>query len=502
MLAAIWVTIVAPDSPSGRSAEQSGSQPRGRQPSRALIRCNPFSNWCSPLLQIIAKCKRLNDPTAKLEQDEVDECDSAWSATRARRGALSCKMNVLYVLPLMEMGHRQELLGWTKVLVTEHEHFVEEIVVDEAEQKNGCYLGYAMFEEFANAARSLGWSKKPVRLQLADVGAEAADSMYKRLKFQQWKRPEGNHVIGGRRCRVPWTDDDDPKEGCKMLQASFDDMAMNAKLAADRGSEGRASRKIKFIVCLGLSSNQAAILEDEDEDEDEDEACQEDTGAAHANEHTEHAAFADHATAAAAAALANARAEADDAEADNAERADHAADTADHGDAGAPTNAQNAARPPNCQRKPSHPPHRRNNKRHLELQDVFDDLGLADGWERFQYILDGRTCAGLRPVHKDTAGPKPAKFKSVVGRARLTWPRLQVSKAYAARVDQEKTQALNSILIDALDRRLVPASDVDTLVTKLCAHIKELKREIASLALLQDQAEEEEEGDEGVLPSN
>jgi hypothetical protein len=105
-------------------------------------------------------------------------------------------------------------------------------------------------------------------------------------------------------------------------------------------------------------------------------------------------------------------------------------------------------------------------------------------------------------VHKDTAGPKPAKFKSVVGRARLTWPRLQVSKAYAARVDQEKTQALNSILIDALDRRLVPASDVDALVTKLCAHIKELKREIASLALLQDGAEEEEEGDEGALPSN
>ena len=28
-------------------------------------------------------------------------------------------MNVLYVLPLMEMGHRQELLGWTKVLVTD-----------------------------------------------------------------------------------------------------------------------------------------------------------------------------------------------------------------------------------------------------------------------------------------------------------------------------------------------------------------------------------------------
>ena len=434
-------------------------------------------------------------------------------------------MNVLYVLPLLEMGHRQELLGWTKVLVTEHEHFVEEIVVDEAEQKNGCYLGYAMFEEFANAARSLGWSKKPVRLQLADVGAEAADSMYKRLKFQQWKRPVGNHVIGGRRCRVPWTDDDDPKEGCKMLQASFDDMAMNAKLAADRGSEGRASRKIKFIVCLGLSSNQAARLEDEDEDEDE--ACQEDAHAARANaraepddaEHAafaepdddEHAAFADHATAAAAAAArANARAD-DDAEADDAE-ADHATDTADHaagetadhaaGDAGAPTNAQDAARQPNGQRKPSHPLHRRNNKRHLELQDVFDDLGLADGWERFQYILDGRTCAGLRPVHKDTAGPKPAKFKSVVGRARLTWPRLQVSKAYAARVDQEKTQALNSILIDALDRRLVPASDVDALVTKLCAHIKELKREIASLALLQDGAEEEEEGDEGALPSN
>ena len=31
-------------------------------------------------------------------------------------------MNVLYVLPLMEMGHRQELLGWTKVLVKPARH--------------------------------------------------------------------------------------------------------------------------------------------------------------------------------------------------------------------------------------------------------------------------------------------------------------------------------------------------------------------------------------------
>ena len=461
-----------------------------RQPSRALTCCNPFSKPCSPLLQIIAKRKRLNDPTAKLEQDEVEECDSAWSATRARRGALSCKMDVLYVLPIVDMGHRHELLGWTKVLVTEHEHFVEEIVVDEAEQNKGYYLGYAMFEEFANVASSQGWSKRPVRLQLADVGAEAAASMYKRLAFQQWKRPTGDHVIrGGRRCRVPWTADDDPKAGCKMLQASFNDVAMNAKLAADRGREGRASRKIKFIVCLGLGSNQPVMLED---DEDEDEGDQEVTSAARADaractddaDATEHAADAAYATGDAADATGDA--------------ADATGDAAD--DAGAPTNAQDAARHPNSQRaKPSHPPRRRNNKRHLELQDVFDDLGLADSWERFQYVLDGGTCAGLRPVHKDTAEPKPAHFKSAVGRVRLTWPRLQVSRAYAARVDHEKNEALNSILIDVLDRRLVPASDVDALVTKLCAHIKDLKREIASLALLQDGAEEEE-GDEGILP--
>jgi len=38
--------------------------------------------------------------------------------------------------------------------------------------------------------------------------------------------------------------------------------------------------------------------------------------------------------------------------------------------------------------------------------------------------------------------------------------------------------------VDALERRLVPACDVDALVAKLVTHIKDLQREIQRLSLL------------------
>jgi hypothetical protein len=123
---------------------------------------------------------------------------------------------------------------------------------------------------------------------------------------------------------------------------------------------------------------------------------------------------------------------------------------------------------------------------------------MAEKWERFQYTIDNRTFSGMRPVHANSGLP-PEGFVSKTQNVRLTWQRLQVSKEYAKRTCDPEKLSLSSILIDALDRRLIPASDVDLLVSKLVAHIKGQGKEIARLSLLRQSCNDDDDDDEGAL---
>jgi hypothetical protein len=137
-------------------------------------------------------------------------------------------------------------------------------------------------------------------------------------------------------------------------------------------------------------------------------------------------------------------------------------------------------------------------KRSLELPEIFEELGLVDKWERFQYTIDDRTCSGMRPV-LTIPGPQPEGFVSKTQNVRLTWQRLQVSKEYAKRTCDSEKSSLSSILVDVLDRRLIPASDVDSLVSNLVVHIKRQEKEIARLSLLRQSCDDDDDDAEGAL---
>jgi hypothetical protein len=137
-------------------------------------------------------------------------------------------------------------------------------------------------------------------------------------------------------------------------------------------------------------------------------------------------------------------------------------------------------------------------KRSLELPEIFEELGLVDKWERFQYTIDDRTCSGMRPV-LTIPGPQPEGFVSKTQNVRLTWQRLQVSKEYAKRTCDSEKSSLSSILVDVLDRRLIPASDVDSLVSNLVVHIKRQEKEIARLSLLRQSCDDGDDDAEGAL---
>ena len=109
---------------------------------------------------------------------------------------------------------------------------------------------------------------------------------------------------------------------------------------------------------------------------------------------------------------------------------------------------------------------------------------------------------GHRPghhYHVTIPGLQPEGFMSKTQNVRLTWQRLQVSKQYAKRTCDSEKLSLSSILIDVLDRRIIPASDVDLLVSNLVAHIKGQGKEIARLSLLRQSCDDNDDDDEGAL---
>jgi len=438
-------------------------------------------------------CKRLrlNDATAELDEDGLKICEAAWYATRARRGALACQMNVVYVLATR--GGR--LLGWLKFLLTDHEHFLEELVVAESEQGTRTYLGYAMIEAYMDKITGLGWPLLNIRLQCLNVGAEAAMHMYtERLECTQWTRPKGSHTVRGRRRQVPWTKEDDPGEGCVMLQAKFPEFHAGAKLAAERGATARAAQHVTLSVCLGLGN----ILEEHEEQEEEEPAVP-----MHAPTPAPMPAPMPAPTPAptpapmpAATPAATPTPAPMPAPMPALLLAQMPAPTPAPLPAATPAPMPAPAPTPAPTRTPAG--RKKTTKRSLELPEIFEELGLVDKWERFQYTIDDRTCSGMRPV-LTIPGPQPEGFVSKTQNVRLTWQRLQVSKEYAKRTCDSDKSSLSSILVDVLDRRLIPASDVDSLVSNLVVHIKRQEKEIARLSLLRQSCDDDDDDAEGAL---
>ena len=224
--------------------------------------------------------KRLTFPDAQLDDIEREQCAAAWSAGRARCGALSCKLTRIYVIATDRNGRN---VGWLKVLLTAHESYDEEVVVEEGAQ--GLGLAYALFDAYVTHVRqSRSSAPQIVRLQVhhavlkwdpavattslspdpltrsshlnalhvslpqCALDNETALHIYEQLTFDTWTRPRRQRG----RAQGPWTSADDAEDGCQMMSASLDALALAARHKQRAAKSARVARGIRIHVCEEL----------------------------------------------------------------------------------------------------------------------------------------------------------------------------------------------------------------------------------------------------------
>jgi GNAT superfamily N-acetyltransferase len=230
-------------------------EPRGIEMLKAHLRAEEAAAW----KREDEKRKQTNLPRRQRQQPRQpqpegeleEEARVMWSRdgepqdphdTQAFAGA--CVHHLLIVSPT------RVLLGFAKVLVTEHEAFIEEVHVSADARGQG--LSYHIIAEVGKRVELS--ADALARLQVSVFNAIAKKS-YANITFKPWEIPEGG----------VWTKADEPQKDCEMMATTVDEMTRAARLRA-ASNPLRAGLKVVHFVDGEVVAEPVDLEADRDED--------------------------------------------------------------------------------------------------------------------------------------------------------------------------------------------------------------------------------------------
>lgn len=229
--------------------------PRGIEMLKAHLRAEEAAAW----KREDEKRKQKNLPRRQRQQPRQpqpegeleEEARVMWSRdgepqdphdTQAFAGA--CVHHLLIVSP------GSVLLGFAKVLVTEHEAFIEEVHVSADARGQG--LSYHIIAELGKRAELS--ADALARLQVS-VFNDIAKKSYANITFKAWEIPEGG----------VWTKADEPQKDCEMMATTVGTMTRAARLRA-ASNPLRADLKVMHFVDGEVVAEPVDLEADRDED--------------------------------------------------------------------------------------------------------------------------------------------------------------------------------------------------------------------------------------------